>query len=307
MFVIINMIMLLLCMLVCVAFLTLLERKILGYVQMRKGPNKLGIKGLLQPFSDALKLLSKEWFFMDMYMIFFLISPLMMFILSMMLWLLYPWLNMYIMMNSMIFMMLMLSLNVYPILLIGWNSSSNYGMLGSLRSVAQMISFEISMFLMVFIMLMLVEGYSLMNFFKYQFYIKFSILLYPLYLMFFLSMLIELNRTPFDLIEGESELVSGFNVEYMSSMFVMIFLAEYSNIMFMSVILSVIFFGYYYWSLKFIIIYMFHLMMFLWIRGVLPRIRYDELMKMCWTDLLMISLLYLMYIYLIKELIYILS
>nr|YP_010415144.1 NADH dehydrogenase subunit 1 [Ceratina smaragdula]URX52628.1 NADH dehydrogenase subunit 1 [Ceratina smaragdula] len=298
-----NMLILIMMILLSIAFLTLFERKILSYIQMRKGPNKVGFKGLLQPFSDALKLMTKEWMFLDNsnYM-FFMFSPLLMFLMSMILWLIYPWMNMYMMENSMIFMIMILGISVFPIFLIGWNSSSNYSMLGSLRLMAQMISFEISMFLMMFMFMLLIENYSFYNFFIYQIYMKFMILIYPMYLMMILSMLIELNRTPFDLIEGESELVSGFNVEYYSSMFIMIFLSEYSGILFMSMILSIMFFGFYWWSMKFIYMYMFHIMLLLWIRGILPRIRYDELMYMCWTDLLMMTLIYTLNIYMIKYL-----
>nr|YP_010154763.1 NADH dehydrogenase subunit 1 [Ceratina okinawana]QQX27998.1 NADH dehydrogenase subunit 1 [Ceratina okinawana] len=302
-FLTLNMLMLILFMLLSVAFLTLLERKVLGYIQMRKGPNKLGFKGLLQPFSDALKLISKEWMFLDYSnYFFFMLSPLFMFFLSMILWLIYPWMSLYMYINSMIFMIMMLGLSVFPIFLIGWSSSSNYAMLGVLRLMSQMISFEISMFLIMYLFMLLIESYSFKYLYMYQYYISFSFLIYPLYFMMILSMLIELNRTPFDLIEGESELVSGFNVEYYSSMFVMIFLSEYSGILFMSMILTMMFYNFYSWSLMFIMLYMFHMMILLWIRGILPRIRYDLLMYMCWTDLLLMVLFYLLNIYLMKYL-----
>nr|DBA43675.1 TPA_asm: ND1 [Bombus laesus] len=289
--------------LISVAFLTLFERKMLSYMQLRKGPNKLGFKGLLQPISDALKLLMKEFFILNFNNI-YLCSPMIMFYLSMMLWLIYPWIySFYYIDNNMIYLMLILSLMVYPIMFIGWVSFCNYSILGSLRSISQMISFEILLFLMFFMLMMMIESYSFYEFNNYQINMKFFILLYPLYLIFIISMLIDLNRVPFDLIEGESELVSGFNIEYFSSMFVLIFLSEYMNIMFMSMLLTMMFYGLMNWSISFILIYLFHMIFLIMIRGVLPRIRYDKLMSMCWTELLILILLYMFIIYLLKELI----
>nr|UCC47125.1 NADH dehydrogenase subunit 1 [Apis mellifera]UCC47127.1 NADH dehydrogenase subunit 1 [Apis mellifera]UCC47128.1 NADH dehydrogenase subunit 1 [Apis mellifera]UCC47129.1 NADH dehydrogenase subunit 1 [Apis mellifera]UCC47130.1 NADH dehydrogenase subunit 1 [Apis mellifera] len=299
--VLINLLILMVMVLISVAFLTLLERKILGYIQDRKGPNKIMLFGMFQPFSDALKLLSKEWFFFN-YSNLFIYSPMLMFFLSLVMWILYPWFGfMYYIEFSILFMLLILGLSVYPVLFVGWISNCNYAILGSMRLVSTMISFEINLFFLVFSLMMMVESFSFNEFFFFQNNIKFAILFYPLYLMMFTSMLIELNRTPFDLIEGESELVSGFNIEYHSSMFVLIFLSEYMNIMFMSVILSLMFYGFKCWSIKFILIYLFHICLIIWIRGILPRIRYDKLMNMCWTEMLMLVMIYLMYLYFMKE------
>nr|DBA43623.1 TPA_asm: ND1 [Bombus melanopygus] len=296
-----NFLLIILMILIGVAFLTLFERKFLGFIQLRKGPNKLLMKGLFQPFSDALKLMSKEFFclsFNNMY----LYSPMIMFFLSLMLWFIYPWMNLFYFVDyEIIFLMLILSLMVYPVMMIGWVSFCNYSILGSLRSISQMISFEILLFLVFFMLMILIEDYSFFMFMKFQYNIIFFFFVYPLYIIFIVSALIDLNRVPFDLIEGESELVSGFNVEYYSGMFVLIFLSEYLNVMFMSMLLTMMFFGFNWWSLNFILIYMFHIVMLIMIRGVLPRIRYDKLMKMCWVELLFLILLYLLFVYLMKE------
>nr|ABH05009.1 NADH dehydrogenase subunit 1 [Bombus ignitus] len=297
-----NYILLVIMILISVAFLTLFERKLLGYIQVRKGPNKNGFNGLFQPFMDALKLLTKEIFYLSNSLM-YLFSPMIMFFLSMILWLIYPWIYKFYSIDfSIIYLMLILSLMVYPVMIIGWVSMCNYSILGSLRSVSQMISFEILLFMMFFISMLMIEDYSFFSFVSSQKNISFMFFMYPLYLIFIISMLIDLNRIPFDLIEGESELVSGFNLEYFSSLFVLIFLSEYMNIMFMSMILTVMFFGFNNWSLIFLLVYMYHLILLIMVRGVLPRIRYDILMKMCWFELLMFILLYSLFIYLMKEL-----
>lgn len=303
---ILNTYILIIIILLSVAFLTLFERKILGYIQIRKGPNKVGFKGLLQPFSDAIKLLSKEWYFLDYRnYLFFILRPLFIFLFSIILWLIYPWYGIYNIENNIIFFVIILGIRVFPIFLIGWNSRSNYAILGSLRLISQIISFEIRIFLIIYIFILLIESYSFCNTLLYQINIKFIILIYPLYLIIIIRMLIELNRTPFDLIEGESELVSGFNVEYYRRIFVIIFLSEYSGILLIRIILTIIFYGFLRWSIKFLVIYIIHIIIILWIRGILPRIRYDELIYICWIDLLFVVLIYLINIYIIKYLLYI--
>nr|ALO64683.1 NADH dehydrogenase subunit 1 [Lasioglossum villosulum] len=290
---------------ISMAFLTLFERKILSYIQNRKGPNKVMYLGLFQPFSDVIKLLNKELFFLDkVNWNYYMFMPMLSLILSMILWLVYPfYINIYSMNLSIIFMLSIMSVGVFPVMLGGWASNSNYSMLGAMRSVAQSISYEVSLFLIIFILILLVESFSLMSFFKYQLNIKFMFMIYPVYLMFMVSMLIELNRTPFDLVEGESELVSGFNTEYFSSLFALIFMAEYMNIIFMSFLMTIMFLGFKMMSVKFMLSMLFHMFFVVWIRGVLPRIRYDELMYMCWKKFLSLSLLYVLFILSIKELI----
>nr|DBA43545.1 TPA_asm: ND1 [Bombus balteatus] len=297
-----NLILMIIMILISVAFLTLFERKMLGYMQLRKGPNKILFKGFFQPFSDALKLFFKEFFILS-YNSMYILSPMIMFLLSLMLWLIYPWINNFFFINySIIYIMLILSFMVYPIMMIGWVSMCNYSVIGSLRAISQMISFEILLFMMFFILMLMIEEYSFMKFINFQMNIDFMIFLYPLYLIFIISILIDLNRVPFDLIEGESELISGFNIEYFSSLFVMIFLSEYMNVMFMSMLLTMMFFKFKFWSIKFILLYLLHLVLLIMIRGVLPRIRYDNLMQMCWLELLILILLYSLYSYLLKEL-----
>nr|UXG56630.1 NADH dehydrogenase subunit 1 [Cerceris albofasciata] len=282
-----------------VAFLTLFERKILGYIQIRKGPNKNFMIGIFQPFSDAMKLLTKEIIIMKFtnYLYFFM-SPILSFFISLIIWLIYPfYLNLFYFKYSLLFIFCCLGLGVYSSMIGGWSSNSNYSMLGSIRAVAQSISYEVSMILMIFCLMIMTEEYNLLMFNNYQYYLSYFWLMIPLYLMFYISLLAELNRTPFDLIEGESELVSGFNTEYFSAFFTLFFMAEYSMIMFMSMMITLLFFKF---NNYFIFIYLIHLISILWIRGVLPRIRYDQLMMMCWKMILPLTLIFLFFVFSMK-------
>nr|QWB85767.1 NADH dehydrogenase subunit 1 [Clytobius davidis] len=287
---------LVLCVLVGVAFLTLLERKVLGYIQIRKGPNKVGFIGLLQPFSDAIKLFSKEQTtpFMSNFNLYYF-SPVLNLFLSLFLWMCIPFITVCLSFDlSVLYFLCISSLGVYTVMLAGWSSNSAYSLLGSLRSVAQTISYEVSLSLILLSFLFLILSVNLLDLFKYQEYIWFIFFLFPLCLMWLVSSLAETNRTPFDFAEGESELVSGFNVEYSSGGFAMIFLAEYSSILFMSLICCLMFLGGDLVSLFFFIKLSLISFFWIWARGTLPRFRYDKLMYMAWKSYLPVSLNFLL-------------
>nr|YP_009642771.1 NADH dehydrogenase subunit 1 [Aiolocaria hexaspilota]QCO91578.1 NADH dehydrogenase subunit 1 [Aiolocaria hexaspilota]UXW88377.1 NADH dehydrogenase subunit 1 [Aiolocaria hexaspilota] len=280
--------------LVSVAFLTLMERKILGYIQIRKGPNKVGFMGILQPFSDAIKLFSKEqvYPYMANFLI-FLISPVLNLFLALILWMSMPFYCYLLKFNfSVLYFFCVSSLGVYTIMMSGWASNSNYSLLGSLRSVAQTISYEVSMFMILLSFLLLIMSLNLYDFIYYQKFIWFIFLNLPLSFMWFVTSLAETNRTPFDFAEGESELVSGFNVEYSGVSFAFIFMAEYSNILFMSMISVMIFLGGDFFSWFFFLKLVIFSFVWIWVRGTLPRYRYDKLMNLSWKVFLPVSLNY---------------
>nr|WEF74949.1 NADH dehydrogenase subunit 1 [Parnassius nomion] len=297
MMMILGMLILILGVLIGVAFLTLLERKVLGYIQIRKGPNKVGYMGILQPFSDAIKLFTKEQVFL-MYSnyISYYFSPIISFILSLMVWMLIPYyFNMISFNLGILFFLCCTSMGVYTVMVAGWSSNSNYSLLGGLRAVAQTISYEVSLALIMLSSIMLIMDFNMMKFFIYQDLIWFFFLMLPLSMCWFSSSLAETNRTPFDFAEGESELVSGFNIEYSSGGFTLIFLSEYSSILFMSMLFVLLYLGGYNMSLFFYLKLIFISFLFIWIRGTLPRYRYDKLMYLCWKSYLPISLNYLLF------------
>nr|YP_010626128.1 NADH dehydrogenase subunit 1 [Inocellia tibetana]WBK02952.1 NADH dehydrogenase subunit 1 [Inocellia tibetana] len=288
----INSLLLIICLLVGVAFLTLLERKVLGYIQIRKGPNKVGFMGLLQPFSDAIKLFSKEQTFpiYSNYLMYYF-SPIVSFMLSMIIWLIMPYSFMMINFNlGILFMLCCLSMGVYGLMIAGWSSNSMYSLLGGLRAIAQTISYEISLALILMSFILLMLSFNFLNFLKYQYFSWMMLISLPLMLMWLSTMLAETNRTPFDFAEGESELVSGFNVEYSSGGFALIFLAEYLSILFMSMLFVMIFMGGYMMSMMFYLKMLFISFFFLWVRGTLPRFRYDKLMYLAWKCYLPFSI-----------------
>nr|QPO06858.1 NADH dehydrogenase subunit 1 [Anopheles sp. NFL-2015] len=293
----IGSLLLVICVMVGVAFLTLLERKVLGYIQIRKGPNKVGFNGLLQPFSDAVKLFTKEQTYplLSNYISYYF-SPVFSLFLSLLIWMCIPYLiKLYSFNLGVLFFLCCTSLGVYTVMIAGWSSNSNYALLGGLRAVAQTISYEVSLALILLSFIFLVGNYNFLNFYIYQNYIWFIVFCFPLSLVWLASCLAETNRTPFDFAEGESELVSGFNVEYSSGGFALIFLAEYSSILFMSMLFVVVFLGSDIYSFMFFLKLTFISFIFIWVRGTLPRFRYDKLMYLAWKSFLPLSLNYLFF------------
>nr|CAH59805.1 NADH dehydrogenase subunit 1 [Zygaena felix hemerocallis] len=293
----IGILLLILGVLIGVAFLTLLERKVLGYIQIRKGPNKVGMMGILQPFSDAIKLFTKEQTYpMFSNYLSYYFSPIVSFILSLMIWLLIPYyFNMISFNLGLMFFFCCTSLGVYSVMIAGWSSNSNYALLGGLRSVAQTISYEVSLVLIMMSSIIFVMDFNLMMFSEYQNIIWFFFMMIPLSLCWFSSSLAETNRTPFDFAEGESELVSGFNVEYSSGGFALIFMAEYSSILFMSMFFCLMYLGGYNLGLIFYLKLVLISFLFIWVRGTLPRYRYDKLMYLAWKSYLPISLNFIIF------------
>nr|AIW06222.1 NADH dehydrogenase subunit 1 [Siphlonurus sp. MT-2014] len=293
----VSSILLVICVLVGVAFLTLLERKVLGYIQIRKGPNKVGICGIPQPFADAIKLFTKEQTYPSLsnYLPYYF-SPIFSLFLALMVWLIMPYYTGLHNFNlGLLFFLCCTSLGVYTVMIAGWASNSNYALLGGLRAVAQTISYEVSLALILLSFVFLVGSYNLLDFYMYQNHVWFLFITLPLGLAWFASCLAETNRTPFDFAEGESELVSGFNVEYSSGGFALIFMAEYASILFMSMLFCALFLGCDLLSFGFFVKLVFLSFMFIWVRGTLPRFRYDKLMFLAWKSFLPLSLNYLIF------------
>nr|YP_010470987.1 NADH dehydrogenase subunit 1 [Allogalathea elegans]UVF62816.1 NADH dehydrogenase subunit 1 [Allogalathea elegans] len=294
---VINYLILMICVLVSVAFVTLLERKVLGYIQIRKGPNKVGYMGLLQPFSDAVKLFTKEQTFPSVsnFLPYYL-SPVFSLFIALIVWCVVPYEVGLVNFNmGVLFFLCCLSLGVYSTMSAGWSSNCKYSLLGSLRAVAQTISYEVSLALVLLSFIFLVGGFNLEMFSLYQEKVWFIWLTFPLSLVWLASCLAETNRTPFDFSEGESELVSGFNTEYSSGGFALIFMAEYASILFMSMLFSLLFLGGNICSVLFYLKLMFVSFVFIWVRGTLPRLRYDKLMYLAWKGFLPVSLNYLIF------------
>nr|YP_009742303.1 NADH dehydrogenase subunit 1 [Mammilla mammata]QID90398.1 NADH dehydrogenase subunit 1 [Mammilla mammata] len=299
------------CVLLAVAFFTLLERKGLSYIQIRKGPNKVGVAGLPQPIADAAKLLTKEIAKPTManYSPYFM-APVFSFILALLLWQLYPSLySLGYFKWGVLFFLCVSSLNVYGTLLAGWASNSKYALLGSLRAIAQTISYEISMALILLFPLFLVGTFNFIEIKECQEYIWLSFLMFPVSLMWFVTCVAETNRAPFDFAEGESELVSGFNIEYGSAGFALIFLAEYANILVMSLLCALLFFGgssmiVIESDIVFMMKILFFAFAFIWVRGSYPRFRYDLLMGLTWKSFLPASLSFLLLIHTLAYFLY---
>lgn len=277
--------------------MTLLERKVLGYVQLRKGPNKVGFMGILQPFRDAIKLFNKEVFiiYKSSYYLFY-ICPISLFFMIICNWLFVPVVtNIYFINYSLLLIIIILTIIGYIFILIGWSSNSVYSMVGAVRALAQTISYEVRFIIIILVLIILRETYRVGDFVKWQMNVWYIVILLPLFIVFFISVLAELNRRPIDFIEGESELVSGFNIEYFRGGFALIFMAEYGMIIFFRYLLILIFMG----LRRFIFIFIglnIIVLLIIFIRGILPRMRYDELIYLCWKIILPFILRYRLFI-----------
>jgi NADH-quinone oxidoreductase subunit H len=291
--------------LLSVAFLTLAERKVLGAMQKRKGPNVVGIWGTLQAIADGLKLLLKEAMFPSVANKFlFIFAPVLTFLLALSNYAVIPFYenNSLVDINlGFIYLFALSSLGVYGIIIAGWSSNSRYAFLGALRSAAQMISYEVSMGFTLMTVLILVGSLNITEVVMFQSNIWFIVPLFPLFLMFMVTILAETNRPPFDLPEAEAELVSGFNVEYSAMGFALFFLGEYANIILMSILTVILFLGGWLpvlnitWlpaSFWFCLKLNFILFAFIWVRAAFPRFRYDQLMRLGWKIFLPLSMFY---------------
>nr|YP_008379294.1 NADH dehydrogenase subunit 1 [Onychostoma simum]AGS12795.1 NADH dehydrogenase subunit 1 [Onychostoma simum] len=290
--------------LLAVAFLTLLERKVLGYMQLRKGPNVVGPYGLLQPIVDGVKLFTKEPVRPSTSSPFlFLAAPMLALALAMMLWTPIPMPHPMVDLNlGILFILALSSLTVYSILGSGWASNSKYALIGALRAVAQTISYEVSLGLILLSVIIFSGGYTLQTFNTTQESIWLLIPAWPLAAMWYISTLAETSRAPFDLTEGESELVSGFNVEYAGGPFALLFLAEYANILLMNTLSAVLFLGASHipsipelTTINIMTKAALLSTMFLWVRASYPRFRYDQLMHLVWKNFLPLTLAFVLW------------
>ncbi|YP_007316883.1 NADH dehydrogenase subunit 1 (mitochondrion) [Papio anubis] len=299
-----NLLLLIMSTLAAMAFLTLVERKLLGYMQLRKGPNIVGPYGLLQPFADAMKLFTKEPLKPSTSStILYITAPALAFSIALLLWTPLPMPNPLINFNlGLLFILATSSLTVYSILWSGWASNSNYALIGALRAVAQMISYEVTLSIILLSILLTSGSFNLNMLITTQEHLWLILPSWPLAMMWFTSTLAETNRTPFDLMEGESELVSGFNIEYSAGPFALFFMAEYMNIIMMNALTTTIFLGTFYpthspelFTTSFTIKTLLLTSLFLWIRAAYPRFRYDQLMHLLWKSFLPLTLALLMW------------
>jgi len=292
--------------LIAVAYLTYAERKVLAAIQLRKGPNVVGPFGLFQPFADAIKMMMKETIIpTGANRLLFIMAPILTFGLAMIAWAVIPVNNHWAIANinvGILYLFAISSLGVYGILIAGWASNSKYAFLGGLRSAAQMVSYEVSIGFVMVSVLLCVGSLNLNDIVLAQRRIWFCIPLFPMFIVFFVSGLAETNRSPFDLPEGESEIVAGYFVEYSAMAFALFFLGEYANMFLVSATTTILFLGGWLgpfgWTwlpgpIWFLLKVLFCMFVFMWVRGTLPRFRYDQLMRLGWKVFLPLSLGYL--------------
>ena len=292
--------------LLSVAYLTLAERKVMAAMQMRRGPNVIGLFGLLQPFADAIKMLMKETIVpTGANRLLFLFAPLLTMTLAMAAWAVIPVAEGWAVADinvGILYLFAISSMGVYGIIIAGWASNSKYPFLGALRSAAQMVSYEVSMGFVIVTVLLCAGSLNLTDIVMAQERVWFFIPLFPMFIVFFISILAETNRAPFDLAEGESEIVGGFNVEYGAMTFGLFFLGEYANMILMSALTAILFLGGWLSPIPFapftwvpgpiwlILKICLVLFMFVWVRATFPRFRYDQLMRLGWKVFLPLSL-----------------
>ena len=298
--------------LVAVAYLTLAERKVMASMQRRKGPNVVGFFGILQPLAAGLKLLIKEPVLpSSANTVVFLAAPVVTFLLALISWAVIPFGEGMVLSDldiGMLYIFAISSLGVYGVIMAGWSSNSKYAFLGALRSTAQMVSYEVSLGLIIITVLMCVGSLNLSEIVLAQEEVWFAVPLFPLLLLFFISCLAETNRAPFDLPEAEAELVAGYNVEYSSMGFALFFLGEYANMIMMSVLCVILFLGGWLPPLSLTIFYwipgsfwlgiktIFFLFLYIWVRAAFPRYRYDQLMRLGWKVFLPLALAWVLFV-----------
>ena len=293
-----------------VAYVTLAERKVLASMQLRKGPNVVGVYGLLQPLSDGLKLFGKETILPTHANLgIYIVAPILSLVLALISWAVIPYNTGAVMADiniGILYLFAVSSISVYAILMSGWASNSKYAFFGAIRAAAQMISYEVCIGLIIISVVLCAGSLNLTDIVKAQEEVWYIIPLWPAFIMFFVSALAETNRAPFDLAEGESELVSGFNVEYSAMTFALFFLAEYGHIILMSLITVLLFFGgwlaplsilnfipgWFWLALK----TTFFVFVFIWVRASFPRMRYDQLMALLWKSYLPFSLAFVIFV-----------
>jgi NADH-quinone oxidoreductase subunit H len=295
--------------LIAVAYFTLAERKILASIQRRKGPNVVGTFGLLQPLADGLKLFVKETILpSNADVVLFILAPILTFFLSWLSWAIIPFGNgmFYTELNiGILYLLAISSLGVYGIIIAGWSSNSKYSFLGALRSTAQMVSYELTIGFAILSVVVCAQSLNLVAIVVAQKTIWYCIPLFPIFIIFFISCLAETNRHPFDLPEAEAELVSGYNVEYSAMGFALFFLGEYANMLLMSSLTTVLFLGGWYAPFNFLnfipgpfwfsIKVVFFVILFVVARAVLPRYRYDQLMRLGWKTFLPFTISWFLY------------